>query len=274
MNNLRNTFFFLFLLTALGAFSQTDKRQYSFNVDNFPSIDGGKTEMKRFVHDHLVYPSSDFQAKKEGLVLLGFVVNKEGKTVNPTVLKSLSPAADKEALRLVELIEWIPSYKDGHPVDIKFDMEFAFSVSKYKKQVKERGFDKSLFTEFQVDSSNRVYDNASIVPLFNVADKGLEEFVYEKLEYPEVASRQNLEGKIPMSFIIEPNGMVSNIKLLNEGVSGGCNDEAIRVIGLTHWKPAVRDNRYVRYRMRFTMSFSLKNNFKDNSNGSQRSWGQ
>jgi TonB family protein len=262
------------LLSTFVFKAQTDKNLYQFNVDNFPEVYGGKVELKRFLHDHLVYPTDDFKNKKEGTVQLNFVVTKDGKTTNVTVFKSLTSATDKEAVRLLSLLDWIPSRKEGTPADVNFNLEIPFSISKYKKQVKERGFDTPLYIDIPTDSSTNVYETAERSPLFNNPDKTFTEFVYSTLEYPEIASRQNIEGKVQLSFVVEPDGMVSNIKVLNGGITGGCNAEAIRVISLTKWQPAIRDGKYVRYRMSFTMNFSLKNSFKDNSNGNQRAWGQ
>ena len=230
--------------------------------------------MKRFLHDNLIYPAADFKNKKEGVVLLAFIVNKEGKSVDIKVSKSVTPAIDKEAIRLLRLIEWTPSQKEGNAVNVNFYLEVNFSVSKYKKIVKERGFDAPLYTDIPTDTSLNVYETAERSPIYSNADKTFTEFIYTTMEYPEIAARQGIEGNIKLSFVVEPNGQTSNIKIINGGISGGCNNEAIRVVGLTKWQPAIRDKQYVRYRMSFTMNFSLKNNYKDNSNGSQRSWGQ
>ncbi|HTA61453.1 MAG TPA: energy transducer TonB [Bacteroidia bacterium] len=267
----------LFIICLVSVFTlnaQVDKGIYQFNVDNFPEVYGGKTELKHFLHDHLVYPAEDLKNKKEGVVQLNFVVTKDGKTSNVTVFKSLTPATDKEAIRLLSLLDWIPSNKEGVATNVNFNLEVPFSISKYKKQVKERGFDTPLYIDIPTDSSTNIYETAERSPLFNNVDKTFTEFIYSNLEYPDVAARQNIEGKVQLSFIVEPDGMTSNIKVLNSGLAGGCNNEAIRVISLTKWQPAIRDGKYVRYRMGFTMNFSLKNNFKDNSNGTQKSWGQ
>jgi protein TonB len=262
----------LLFLIAINTFAQ--KGVYQFNVDNFPSIDGGNQEIKRFLHDHLIYPAQDLKVKKEGTVKINFIVTKEGKSEQIKVSQSVEEAMDKEAIRLLKLIEWKPSYKGGKPVNVDFYLDVPFSVSKYKKAVKERGFDTIIFKELPIDTSLSVYEKAERVPAFhNNNEQTFTDFVYSNLQYPDVAMRQNIEGNMKITFIIEPDGMTSNINILN-GLAGGCNDEAIRVIGLTKWVPAVRDGKYVRYRMNFTMNFSLKNNFKDNANGSQRTWGQ
>jgi TonB family protein len=250
------------------------KGSSSFNVDNFPDIYGGKEEMKRFLHDHLIYPAADLKSKKEGTVKLNFVVTKEGKTVNIKVTESISADIDKEAVRLLKLIDWIPSRKEGTLVNVDYNLNIPFSVSKYKKAIKERGFDTSLYIDMPADTSLGIYEKAERASSFNNPDKTFSEFVYANLEYPEAALKQNIEGNVKLSFVVEPDGQVSDIKILNEGVGGGCNNEAIRVIGLTKWKPAVLEGKYIRYRMFFTMNFAVKNAFKDNSSGSQNTWGR
>jgi TonB family protein len=266
------TVFFISML-AVGQ-NKYFSRAYNYNVDNFPSVYGGKTEWKRFIHDHLIYPEVELKEKTEGTVLIAFVVTKEGKSVNAKIVESVTPDIDKEAMRLLSLIEWFPSGKDGIEVDVNHSVEINFSVSKYKKWVKERGFEKRLFTDIPADTSLAVYERAEQGASFFDKEKTFPEFIYSNLEYPESAKLQGIEGNISMNFIIEPNGKVSNIRIKNGGLGVGCNEEAIRVIGLTKWQPAVKDGKYVRFRMNYTMTFSIKNSFKDNSSGSQRSWGQ
>ncbi|MHB8259388.1 MAG: energy transducer TonB [Bacteroidia bacterium] len=270
---MKQVFLCVLFVFASQCFAQS-KDNYSFNVDNFPDIYGGKQEMKRFLHDHLIYPAVDYKNKKEGTVILDFIVTKDGKTSTIKVSKSVSPDMDKEAIRLLKLIDWIPSRKDGVAVNVNHSIDITFSLSKYKKQVKERGFDVSLYKDIPTDTSFSIYETAERPPVFNDTGKTFSEFVYANLEYPEAALKQGIEGNVKLSFVVEPDGMVSDIKILNEGVAAGCNNEAIRVIGLTKWNPAIRNKQYVRYRMSFTMNFSVKNNFKDNSNGNQRAWGQ
>ncbi len=261
------------ILFGTSCFAQMVPHAFSYNVDNFPDVYGGKTEWKRFLHDHLVYPSEEFAKKTEGVVQIYFVVTKEGKGVQAKIVKSVSPAIDHEALRLLSMLEWVPSQQGEDAVNIEHSVEINFSVSKYKKWVKERGYEKSAYTDLPLDTTFAIYEAADKSPSYSNPEKTFQEFVYTTLEYPDLAKHQGLEGNIVMTFIVEADGRASNIRI-QKGVGGGCNDEAIRVIGLTKWKPAQKGGKYVRYRMYYTMIFNLKNNFKDNSGGSQRAWGQ
>jgi len=273
MNRVIKVFLLLFLVAIFVVKAQQTENRSSFNVDNLPETFGGKEDLKRFLHNHLIYPAEDVKNKKEGVVTLNFVVTKEGSATNIQVAKPVTPNIDKEAVYLLKLIEWIPAKKEGSAINVNFTLDIPFSISKYKKAVKERGFDTPLYVDLSTDSSFSVYETAERSPLYNNPDKTFTEFIYATMQYPEIAVRQGIEGNVKLTFVVEPDGQTSNIKIIS-GINGGCNNEAIRVIGLTKWQPAIRNKQYVRYRMSFSMNFSLKNNNKDFSNGTQRSWGQ
>lgn len=265
-------FLVIFFFCSVSAFAQLAPHAYSYNIDNFPEVYGGKPEWKRFLHDHMRYPKQDLAEKNEGTVVIYFVVTKDGKAARAKVTESVSTTVDNEALRLLSLLEWNPSRQQDSAVNVAHSVAITFSPSKYKKAVKERGYEVALFEDLPMDSSFTIYESADKAPGFSDPEKTFPEFVYSSLEYPEIAARQGLEGNIVMNFIIEPDGRTSNIRI-TKGIGGGCNEEAIRVIGKTKWRPAQKNGKYVRYRMYYTMIFKIQNSFKDNSNGSQRAGG-
>lgn len=265
--------FAIFLIMPIAVFAQLVEHAYSYNVDNFPTVYGGKPEWKRFIHDHMHYPKFELAEKFEGPVQICFVVNKQGKPVKVKVMKGVSQDIDKEAVRLLNMMDWIPSYQGDSVINVVHSVEINFSASKYKKAVKERGYEIAAFEDLPMDTSLIVYESAEKGPSFADPEKTFPEFVYTSLEYPEIAARQGLEGNLIMNFIIEPDGRTSNIRI-TKGIGGGCNEEAIRVISKTKWRPAQKNGMYVRFRMYYTMVFSIKNSFKDNSNASQRAGGQ
>lgn len=269
---------FISVFSSLISYAQFVPHAYESNIDNDPEVYGGKTEWKRFLHDHMVYPAEDLKKKKQGTVHIFFIVTKDGKAVNQRIIKSVSPAIDKEALRLLNMLDWFPASRNGELLNVNNSVDITFSISKYKKCVKERGYDKGIFCNSKEnlpkDSSLSIYESVDKNPTFCNPEKTFSEFIYSNFEYPELAKQQGLEGKITMSFIVEPDGRVSNIRIQDGGLSGGCNNEAIRVVALTTWKGAVKNNTYVRYRMFYTMVLSLKVNVKDNNPGSQSLWGR
>jgi TonB family protein len=84
-----------------------------------PSFKGGLAAMSAFVGKNLHYPSTARQQVKEGTVFVTFSINADG-TIDKesvSVLKSVSPPLDAEAVRVVKKMPpWIPATKLGKPV--------------------------------------------------------------------------------------------------------------------------------------------------------------
>jgi len=85
------------------------------------------------------------------------------------------------------------------------------------------------------------------------------QFLNDNVQYPRVAKEANLEGRVVVGFVVEPNGSISNIKILRS-VAPSLDEEAIRVAKLMpKWKPGKQRNRAVRVQYQMPITFSLYN---------------
>jgi len=65
---------------------------------------------------------------------------------------------------------------------------------------------------------------------------------------------KNLKGKVYISFMVEIDGTLSNLKILRD-IGYGTGEEAIRVLKLSpRWIPAKKDNKYVRWNYSFPIT--------------------
>lgn len=79
----------------------------------------------------------------------------------------------------------------------------------------------------------------------------------KKLNYPKAAQRQRIEGKVFIEFIIDRTGVPGNMKVL-KGIGGGCDEEAMRVLALTQWKPGKQRGKPVKVKMVLPIIFQLR----------------
>ncbi len=95
-----------------------------------PAYIGGMTMILHIFTVDLSYPVRDLENGVQGIVLLGFTVDKEGRTRDLRILKSVSPGIDEEALRLGALLgdNWIPGEMEGDKVDVRFTMPLQFKL--------------------------------------------------------------------------------------------------------------------------------------------------
>lgn len=98
-------------------------------VEQMPSFPGGSQKLKEFIEENLRYPKELEETCVQGRVIVRFIVERNGKLSNVKVVKSVHPALDKEALRIVELMpRWIPGRQNGITVRVKFYIPIIFRL--------------------------------------------------------------------------------------------------------------------------------------------------
>ena len=84
----------------------------------------------------------------------------------------------------------------------------------------------------------------------------LRQFLGANINYPAEAIENNVDGKVILSFIVEKDGSISNIKVV-KSLGFGCDEEVIRVLKLSaKWTPAQLDGKPVRYTYSLPVQFT------------------
>lgn len=83
-------------------------------------------------------------------------------------------------------------------------------------------------------------------------------YVGKHIKYPKVAQRLGIEGRVIVQFIVERDGSITDVKIL-QGIGGGCDEEALRVLSKAPtWKPGKQRGKPVRQRMVLPIVFKLR----------------
>ena len=105
------------------------KDQVFVVVEQMPEFPGGKQALGEFIGKEIMYPEDAKKAGIQGKVFIKFVVNKEGKVINPKIARGVSPSLDKEALRVVgNLPKWIPGKQRGKNVSVEYTVPINFAL--------------------------------------------------------------------------------------------------------------------------------------------------
>lgn len=95
------------------------------------------------------------------------------------------------------------------------------------------------------------------MPSYPGGEKALLEYVAKNIKYPQIARETGIQGRVFVGFVVEPDGSVSNVKILR-GIGGGCDEEAMRVIkSLAKWKPGKQRGKAVRVSYQIPVVFKL-----------------
>ncbi|NCA80999.1 MAG: energy transducer TonB, partial [Sphingobacteriia bacterium] len=94
-------------------------------------------------------------------------------------------------------------------------------------------------------------------PMFPGGDEARMNFLRENIKYPQMARESGIQGTVYVTFVVEPSGNITNIKILR-GIGGGCDEEALRVVRqMPKWKPGKQRGKSVRVQFNMPIRFVL-----------------
>ena len=115
-----------------------------------------------------------------------------------------------------------------------------------------------VFEPVEDEDRPGVYIVVDQMPEFPGGDKGLYEFIADNIKYPAEAKEEGIKGRVFVNFIVEPDGSVSDIRVLR-GIGGGCDEEAVRVVeSMPRFKPGMQDGEAVRVSYTVPVFFRLE----------------
>lgn len=98
--------------------------------DVLPKYPGGEMAMFGFLTKNVKYPEAAVKDSIQGRVVVKFTVQADGAVKDANVVKSVCPALDEEAVRVVMLMpRWIPGEKDGKKVACSFSLPISFKLN-------------------------------------------------------------------------------------------------------------------------------------------------
>lgn len=94
-----------------------------------PEFPGGEEAMYKFVQHTLKYPKKAKKDKASGMVIIEFIVEKDGTITNVKAVKWSNEDLAKEGERVIKLFpKYIPGTIDGKPVRVKLMFPLRFEL--------------------------------------------------------------------------------------------------------------------------------------------------
>lgn len=96
-------------------------------VEQMPEFPGGAIALRKHIAQQVKYPASAQEAGIQGNVFVSFVINSFGAVSDVKVVKSVDPALDHEAIRVIySMPKWKPGFQQGKAVDVAYTMPIEF----------------------------------------------------------------------------------------------------------------------------------------------------
>ncbi|QNK63099.1 TonB family protein [Pedobacter sp. PAMC26386] len=102
-----------------------------------------------------------------------------------------------------------------------------------------------------------VFETLEVQPMFPGGIAKFYAYLSKAIKYPEMAMENGVQGKVFVSFIIEKDGTLSDIKV-EKKLGSGTDEEAIRVLKASpQWIAGVQNGNRVRVKYNIPISFSM-----------------
>ena len=98
-------------------------------VEQLPEFPGGIVQFMKWLTRNLRYPPIAQSQRMQGKVVVSFIINKDGSLASPTIVQSVDPVLDREALRVVKMMpRWKPGLQNGKPCRTMFAIPVNFQL--------------------------------------------------------------------------------------------------------------------------------------------------
>lgn len=211
------------------------------------------TEIGLVVALLVVWGAFSYSTKEKAVASLGDDVQVvEVEDMVPITQET--PPPPPEAPKIPVLSDQIDIVEDDIKVEDNFmsledDANLGVEIMDYVEEVKEEVVEEEAIP-FQLVEEK---------PSFNGGDANeFSKWVNSKLQYPEIAKENGVQGRVTLQFTVNPDGSVSNVKVLR-GVDSSLDKEAVRVVSMSpKWKPGKQRDRAVKVTYTFPVIFQLR----------------
>ncbi len=108
-----------------------DETIYDFNdLVDLPSFIGGNSQLNDFLETNIVYPKESFENEIEGVIMVYFVINKDG-TVSEITVGDGNKDLQREATRIIQKTsgKWQSGQLKGKSIRVRAKMPISFTIN-------------------------------------------------------------------------------------------------------------------------------------------------
>lgn len=175
----------------------------------------------------------------------------EEEMIPITEMQEPEPEAPPEVPKTTEIFEIVED-----DVAIENEILFEDDETDFDDEVQMYDFDVS---EEQEEEEEHIFVVVEDMPTFRGGDVNkFRNWVQQRVNYPQIAAENGVQGKVFLMFVVEPDGSVSNVTIMR-GVDPSLDNEAIRVVESSpSWSPGKQRGAPVRVRFSITVNFQLQ----------------
>lgn len=222
-------------------------------------------------------PKADLERKKSLFIQIGLIVALcvtifafEYKSYDTEEVEVI----DRTAVEVVEEVvlqtkaEEPPPPPEDVPQQESTELEIVDDSQELTNEVKISSFTedrgnvrvevpKVVVVEETLEEEEEIFVVVEQQATYPGGDAARMKFLQENIKYPQAAREGNVQGTVWVTFVVEKDGSLTDIKVLRD-IGGGCGEEAIRVVkAMPKWTPAQQRGKKVRHQFNLPIKFTL-----------------
>jgi protein TonB len=185
--------------------------------------------------------------EKQEIALMNLAVdNTEEEMVEITQQeKPPPPPKPPQQTTIIEIVEDDVEIEDEIEIDVEADQETEVEEYIPMEEPEEEAEEAQIFTVVEA------------MPSFPGGDAARIKYLNANIKYPTIARESGIQGRVFVTFVVEKDGRVTDVKVLR-GIGGGCDEEAVRVIkNMPKWVPGKQRGKSVRVQFNMPILFKL-----------------
>ncbi|MBR6774685.1 MAG: energy transducer TonB [Bacteroidales bacterium] len=222
-------------------------------------------------------PKADLESKKLTFTLIGLVVTLfvvwrvfEYKSYDKQTIDDLQKTVEVIEEEMVEITKQEqPKVQPPQPKPqvtqiqvVEDDVEVEDEIDINAEVDQDEVIEEYEFTPPEIEEEEiveaEIFKVVEEMPEFPGGSAKLMEYIQKNIKYPMMARESDIQGRVFVSFVVEPDGSISNVGVIR-GIGGGCDEEAVRVVNsMPKWKPGKQRGSAVRCSYTVPIIFKLQ----------------
>jgi TonB family protein len=222
----------------------------------------------------------DDEKPAEGTITL---LAKEFYKNSDIVMAGISTSTDSDILETGGMV-YLEARSDGRKCTLApgklIDVGFQSFRNNKNMQLYSGYLDKNNKIIWKLSNENReqvvkekpkaeIFTVVEEPPQFPGGDEAVDQFLRQNIKYSQEARELGIQGKVYLTYVVETDGSLSDIKVVR-GLGGGCDEEAIRVVkSMPAWRPGMQRGNPVRVQYNLPVRFYSDNNSQASLSGTR-----
>ena len=176
------------------------------------------------------------------------VIEEEMVEITKQEQPKVQPPQPKPQVTQIEVVEDDVEVEDEIDINAEVDQD---------EVIEEYEFTPPVIEEEEIVEAE-IFKVVEEMPEFPGGAAKMMEYIQKNIKYPMMARESDIQGRVFVSFVVEPDGSITNVAVLR-GIGGGCDEEALRVVqSMPNWKPGKQRGSAVRCSFTVPIVFKLQ----------------